>query len=140
MSKIKVFFPPFTDGKGLLMEIAAWTETGELKLSDLAMADFEQVSQPEDSDWIMVPIFLSGLIYSKNQSYLKNAHDLAQKLCKPFGLCSNSDLIIDPSVSEYYLFTPGTYKSYTNMVELPATLPLIPFPAIMEVILLQFNG
>lgn len=126
MPRIKVFFPAFSNGKRLLMEIADWTSEGELRISDLGALEFEQVNLPEDSDWVLVPIFLSGLINPEGRAYVKQAHELAKKHQKPLGLFSNSDLIVDPLVNDYYLFSTGTYRSEKRQIELPAILAIDP--------------
>lgn len=132
MSHFKIYFPTYSGGKRLIMEIAEWTPEGRLVLSSLGKENFVQVNSPEDADWILIPIFLSGLVNEAGYSYLKEVSELSKKHKKPLGLFSNSDLIVDPRVSNYHLFTPGAYSTDKRLIELPALLPIDPVSKYFE--------
>ncbi len=124
--KVKVFFPAFPPGNRLLIELAVWGESGNLLLSSQAEPNFVQVSDPNEAEWVLIPIFITGLSNAVGVDYLKSCGQLAQRLKKPLGLFSNSDLLLDPPVERYYLFTPGSYRSKKYQIELPAVLPFDP--------------
>ncbi|PZV79137.1 hypothetical protein CLV31_11597 [Algoriphagus aquaeductus] len=122
MQKLKVYFPQLSNQKSILFEIAERASDDSLVLSELGEENFLQVDDPKDADWILIPVFLTDLVSDEGRNFIRKWHDLALKFRKPFGLFSNSDLVIDPKVEHYFLFTPGSYASEANMIELPAFL------------------
>ena len=132
MKKLKVFFPQFFQENKILFEIAEWDSNKKLVLSPLGREVFDQVFYPEEAHWIIVPLFLTGLVSEEGKSYILESHSLAKNSNKPLGLFSNSDLILNPQVKDFYLFTPGSYASDQRLVELPALLPLDPLSTYFE--------
>ena len=109
-----------------IFEIFEKKSEEELTLSKLASPFFKLVLDPLQADWIVIPIFSSGLTSESGKALVLAAHQLAQKSGKPLAIFSNSDIIVDPQVSPVTIFTPGSYASMKNQVELPALLPYDP--------------
>lgn len=130
--KVSIYFPPFQQSNRLIFEIATWTEGQELALSDLAREDFVRVNDPKEADWIVLPIFLTGLNDPKGKKLIQESHQIARKAGKNLAFFSNSDLLIDPQVEDYYLFTPGSYRSDWRQIELPALLSIDPLKAFYQ--------
>lgn len=123
---IKLFVPEFDWGDRGMIEIFSISRNLVLEIHPQASEYFVLVESPELSDWIIVPAFLSSLTQDSGKSMIRNSALLAQKLGKPLGVFSNSDLIVDPGVSSLYIFTPGAYSTLPNQIELPAVLPYDP--------------
>ncbi|MBS4070824.1 MAG: hypothetical protein KGZ90_05820 [Algoriphagus sp.] len=123
---VKLFIPKFDFKNQLLFEIFEYSEKGDFLISKTAENLFVCVENYEDSDWIIIPVFITSLSSASGKEYIKNAAKLAQSLNKPFGVFSNSDLIINPGVENVFVFTPGAYSTYSNLIEIPATLPYDP--------------
>lgn len=126
MNKVRIFVPEFQYKNKLVIEIFDTNSGDQLRISDLAAPFFELVTLPETSDWIIIPMFITGLNNDIGKSLISSTNALAVSLKKPFGVFSNSDLIVDPGVKEVYIFSPGAYKSIPNLIDLPATLPQDP--------------
>ena len=123
---ISLYIPDY-DWKGhILFEIFSLNSEGSLQISSLASDYFSLVDDPADADWILIPAFISSLTNSKGKAFIKKVSDQSESSKKPFGVFSNSDLIIDPGVENAIIFTPGAYSSRSNLVELPAILPMDP--------------
>lgn len=123
---IRIFSPSFDYRNKILFELFSVDEHNNLRISNIAPLEFSMVEQATDSDWIMIPMFITSLASDSGKEFIKNAAELAQSLKKPFGVFSNSDLIINPGVENVFVFTPGAYASQPNLIELPATLPYDP--------------
>lgn len=132
MRQLKVYFPQIYQENKILFEIAEWDSSHNLRLSSLGAGNFIQVFEPENADWIIIPLFLTGLVTEEGRNYVQKSHDLAKSLGKPLALFSDSDLVIDPQVEHYFLFTPGSYASDEKMIELPALLPKDPLQVFFD--------
>lgn len=123
---IRIFSPSFDYRNKILFELFSVDEKNNLSISNIAPSEFSLVEKAADADWIMIPMFITSLASSTGKEFIKNTAELAQSLNKPFGVFSNSDLIINPGVDDVFVFTPGAYATYPNLIELPATLPYDP--------------
>lgn len=93
-----------------------------VNISELGAPFFKLTEDPKTADWITIPIFSSGLTSEQGKELIQQAHEIATKYQKPLSIFSNSDIIVDPQVSPVTIFTPGSYASMKNQVELPALL------------------
>jgi len=125
-NRIKIFSPEFDYRNKILFELFEVDESNKLRISDLASLEFTLVDDGMKADWIMIPMFITSLASQSGKEFIKKSADLARSLKKPFGVFSNSDLIIDPGVQDVYLFTPGAYSTFPHLVEIPAILPYDP--------------
>mgnify|MGYP002654999873 CR=1 FL=1 len=123
---LKLYIPKFEWGNHLMIEIFARGSDGKAEISKEGASFFTLVDNPENSDWILIPAFISSMTHEGGKQVIHETHKLAQRYSKPFGVFSNSDLIVNPGVESLYIFTPGAYGSFKNQVELPAVLPYDP--------------
>lgn len=123
---IRIFLPEFDYRNKLLFELFEVDKSNKLRISDVASLEFAVVDDAMKADWIMIPMFITSLASQSGKEFIKKSADLARSLNKPFGVFSNSDLIIDPGVQDVYLFTPGAYSTFPHLVEIPAILPYDP--------------
>ncbi len=118
---LKLFVPAYEYGESLFFEIFENSDR-QISISHIAKPYFELVGDPQRADWIIIPIFSSALTSDKGKDLVSEAHLLAQKFRKPFAIFSNTDIIVDPKVTPVFIFSPGTYASMKNQVELPVLL------------------
>lgn len=123
---IDIFFPDLPFFNKPLFEIFEKKFDESVTITKSASPYFRICNNPEKADWIIIPIFSSSLTTEKGLAYIKKAKDISQRFSKPLAIFSNSDIIIDPKVSPIVIFTPGSYASMKNQVELPALLPYDP--------------
>ncbi len=126
MLETKVYVPDHNWTNQRLIEIFSIGNDGRIRISDQAEGLFSLVSEIRDCDWVMVPAFVSGLQGTQGKDLIRETSALAASAGKNLGFFSNSDLIVDPGVTNGYIFTPGSYKTLPNQVELPALLPYDP--------------
>lgn len=122
-NKLKIFIPKFSYVEKKLIEIFELNAGNQLKISDLAIPFFEIVNQLELSDWVLIPAFITSLTDENGLAFIRSTQETASEHNKPFGVFSNSDLIVDPRVENVFIFSPGAYRSIPNIIDLPATLP-----------------
>lgn len=115
-----------------MIEIFARGSAGQAEISKEGAPYFTLVDNPENSDWMVIPAFISSMTHAGGKSVIQETQKLALEYSKPFGVFSNSDLIVNPGVESLYIFTPGSYRSFKNQVELPAVLPYDPVLRWME--------
>lgn len=127
MSRIRVYIPPFDYHQKRFFEIFAFTLSGQVEIAKVAQSEFELTEQIVNSDWILIPVFTTGLLHFEGRSLIKNTAKLAKQFRKPFAVFSNSDFIVDVEVENALIFTPGAYKSKSYQISIPATLPEDPF-------------
>jgi hypothetical protein len=123
---VKLFVPEFNFKNQLMFEIFQYSETRGLIVSEKAEIFFSIEKNINEADWVVIPIFITSLPSASDKEFIKKTSELAKSLKKPFGVFSNSDLIINPGVERVYLFTPGAYSTLPNLVEIPAILPYDP--------------
>jgi hypothetical protein len=122
----KIYVPEFDWTNKRVIEIVSIASDGTVRISTPASAWFSLVSEVDRCDWVLIPAFLSSLADPIGKKLIQETAIVAQKAKKPFGVFSNSDLIIDPGVTDVFIFTPGAYSNQPNQVELPAVLPFDP--------------
>jgi hypothetical protein len=123
---LKVFVPEFDYQKGILFEIFCLSPKQGIAISQVGEEYFSLVNSPLEADWVMIPIFITGLTSDSDKKFIHQTHDLAKEHGKPFGVFSNSDLISNPGVDQVFIFSPGAYRSFNNLIDLPAILPFDP--------------
>ncbi|EAZ82407.1 exostosin domain-containing protein [Algoriphagus machipongonensis] len=109
-----------------LFEIFQYEENGSIGISPLAKPFFRKVEEAQDADWLLMPVFITSLTSPKGQELIKEFVNLGKKCQKPVGVFSNSDYLTDPGSKDVWIFSPGTYRSIQNLVELPAVIPFDP--------------
>ncbi|WP_296703177.1 exostosin family protein, partial [Algoriphagus sp.] len=125
-SVLNLFVPNSTVLNQPMFEIFELREDGEIGIAAIAEPFFRLCDNPELADWIIIPLFSSSLTSENGLRFIRETFQLSQKLRKPLGIFSNSDIIVDPKVNPITIFTPGAYASMKNQVELPALLPYDP--------------
>jgi hypothetical protein len=123
---VKLFVPKIELKNQLFFEIFEYSGKDELIISKSAENSFSLVEHIEDADWVIIPVFITSLSTTSGKEFIKKVSELAKSFKKPFGVFSNSDLIINPGVEDVFLFTPGAYSTHPNLVEIPAILPYDP--------------
>ena len=120
--KIKVFVPDCDYKLSRTIEIFDYATDGKIKIADSARSYFELIEQISDADWVLIPVFLSSMTAPSKQAFIQKSCSEAAQHNIPFGVFSNSDIIIDPGVEHAFIFTPGAYASMKGQVEIPAVL------------------
>ncbi|SDC83779.1 hypothetical protein SAMN04488104_100757 [Algoriphagus faecimaris] len=124
---LKIFVPPYSYQNKRVFEIFTHTKSKEIEIASLALGEFSLSLTIEDSDWVIIPVFITELLDKEGRSLIKQSANLAKKHSKPFALFSNSDFIVDVEVENAYILTPGAYKTKPNQIALPATLAEDPY-------------
>ena len=120
---LRLFVPEINSRNKPVFEIFEYSGKDGLMISGQAKDFFVLEKNIEKADWVIIPEFLTTLLTPFGKDLIKKTCQMANSARKPFGVFSNSDLIIDPGVKDVFLFTAGGYSSIPRLVEIPAILP-----------------